>query len=55
MHWFFYNGMPSVFPNQNNEEILNQPVPAPEGNVGDLGYVSDAMTAARTVSILFDL
>lgn len=53
MEWFFKYGMPSVFPNQNNDEILSQPVPEPEGDVADLGYVSDAMQIARTVSILF--
>ena len=52
MQWFFDNGMYSVFPNQNNEEILSQNVPEPEGDVANLGYVSDALIQARAVSIL---
>lgn len=49
MAWFFTNGMHSIFPHQNNEEVLSQPLPEPEGDVGDLGYVSDAVVQARMV------
>lgn len=55
MQWFFDNGMYSVFPHQNNEEILSQNVPEPEGDVANLGYVSDALIQARAVSILIFL
>jgi hypothetical protein len=51
MHWFFTNGMTSVFPNQNSATILSQAVPEPQGDVGNLGYVSDAISQARIVSI----
>ena len=50
---FFKNGLPSFYPNQNNEEILSQSVLEPEGDVGDLGYVSDTIYQACTVSIFF--
>lgn len=51
--WFFTNGMSSLYPNQNNEEILSQAVPAPEGDVGDLGFQSDDIRVTRCVSISF--
>jgi hypothetical protein len=53
MHWFFHNGMPSIYLNQNNEEILSKSVPEPEGDLGDLGFVSDAVAQARLVSLFF--
>ena len=55
MEWFFHHGMFSVFPNQDNEEILRQAVPEQGGDVANIGYVSDAMIQARIVSILIYL
>jgi hypothetical protein len=53
MHWFFHNGMSSIYLNQNNEEILSKLVPEPEEDVGDLGFVSDAIRQARLVNLFF--
>ena len=55
MKWFFHHGMLSVYPNQDNEEILSQAVPEQGGHVADIGYVPDAMIQARLVNILIFL
>ena len=52
MEWFFNNGMHTLFPNQNREEILSQTVPEPAEDVSNLMYDSDAVVQARAVSIL---
>lgn len=50
MKWFIHHGMLSVYPTQDNEEILSQAVPEQEGDVAGIGYVPDAMIQARLVS-----
>ena len=53
MRWFFHHGMLSVYPKQDNEEILSHAVSEQEGDIANIGYVSDAMIQARLVSIFF--